>query len=63
MAESDVMWEWAEERHTLSDEHAYAADDEEVNEPRAQDVPSPEGDASTWSTATEAAATKNGTSP
>jgi hypothetical protein len=30
MAESDVMWEWAEERHPFSDEHGYAADDEAV---------------------------------
>jgi hypothetical protein len=40
------MWEWAEERHPLSDEHGYAADDEAVNEPRAQELPSPEGEAS-----------------
>jgi hypothetical protein len=46
MGESDVMWEWAEERHPLSDEHGYAADDEAVNELRAQELPSPEGEAS-----------------
>jgi hypothetical protein len=40
------MWEWTEERHHLSDEHGYAADDEAVNEPRAQELPSPEGEAS-----------------
>jgi hypothetical protein len=33
------MWEWAEERHPLSNEHGYAADDEAVNEPRAQELP------------------------
>jgi hypothetical protein len=30
----------------LSDEHGYAADDEAVNELRAQELPSPEGEAS-----------------
>jgi len=29
----------------LSDEHGYAADEESVNEPRAQELPSPEGEA------------------
>ncbi len=60
MSESDVMWEWAEERHPLADEHGYAADDEAVNEPRAQGTPEPGGSGFRWSTATEAAATMKG---